>query len=317
MKIIFLGTPEFAVPSLKKLFESKHEIVGVVCQPDRPVGRGGKVKICAVKEFAIANNIPVFQYEKIRLQGAEELKSLNADVMVTCAYGQILSKELLELTPNGVINIHGSLLPKYRGAAPIQWSVINGEKETGITILKSDVGIDDGDMILKKSCEILDNETSGELSVRLAEIGAECIIEALELIENESVEFIKQDETQATVCKMLKPDMCKIDFSNSAENVKNFINGLNPAPVAFFIYKDKRYKVYNASLSKNEIINNINISDLKIGQIALAKSKVGLFIKCADKLVSIDKIQAENGKVLNIKYFLNGNAFIEGEIINE
>ena len=201
MKIIYLGTPEFAVPSLKKLYESKHEIVGVVCQPDRPVGRGGKYKICAVKEFALLNNIPVFQYEKIRLEAYDQLKALDADVMVTCAYGQILDKKLLELTPYGVINIHGSLLPKYRGAAPIQWAVINGEKTTGITILKSDVGIDDGDMILKKDCEILEDETSGELAIRLADIGANAIIEALEKLENGSAKFIKQDNNGYDIAK--------------------------------------------------------------------------------------------------------------------
>ncbi len=314
MRIIFLGTPEFAVPSLKKLHESKHEVIGVVCQPDKPVGRGGKIKICAVKEYALNNNIPVYQYNKIKLEGVEELRSLNADVMVTCAYGQILNKELLELTPIGVINIHGSLLPKYRGAAPIQWSVIDGEKETGITILKSDIGIDDGDMLLKKSCEILENETAGELSIRLAELGAECIIEALDMIENKKAVFEKQDHSKATVCKMLTSEMAKIDFNINASNVRNFINGFNPSPVAYFIYKGKRFKVYNASLPKNLLIN---VNDFVAGQIVIAKSKQGLFVKCLDGVVSIDRIQAENGKVLNVKDFLNGNSFIEGDIINE
>ena len=270
--------------------------------------------MCAVKEYALNNNIPVYQYNKIKLEGVDELRALNADVMVTCAYGQILNRELLDLTPTGVINIHGSLLPNYRGAAPIQWAVINGEKETGITILKSDIGIDDGDMLLKRSCEILENETSGELSIRLAELGAECIIDALDMIENKTAIFEKQDHSKATVCKMLNPDMARIDFNNNAIAVRNFINGLNPSPVAYFIYNGKRFKVYNASLSRN---NLIDINKFIPGQIIVAKAKQGLLIKCKDGAVSIDRIQAENGKVLNVKDFLNGNSFIEGEIINE
>ena len=317
MKIIFLGTPEFAINSLDALYNSNNEVIAVVCQPDKPIGRGGKIVPCAVKKYAIEHNIPIYQFQKIRLEGVEPLKALNADVMVTCAYGQILSKELLDLTPNGVINIHGSLLPKHRGAAPIQYTIINGESTSGISILRSDVGIDDGKVMLERELKVLPNETAGELAERLSVLGSSCIIEALDLIQCGKAEFTSQDESQATFTKMLKPENAQIDFTKSAFEVKNFINGYNPSPVAFFMLKGKRFKVYNAHMIEKDDIRIKDKKECVIGEVVVAKSKQGLIIKCGEGFVSIDKIQAENGKVLFIKDFLNGNAIIEGEIANE
>ena len=185
MKVIYLGTPEFAVKPLEKIINSDlHEVVAVVCQPDRPVGRKAIVTPPPVKVVAEKYGIPVLQFEKIRNGGAEELKKFNADIMVTCAYGQILSKEILEVCPKGVINIHASLLPKYRGAAPIQYAIVNGEKKTGVTIMKTEEGLDTGDIIAAYETEIGETETAGELSERLSELGAEHICGVLSDIEN-------------------------------------------------------------------------------------------------------------------------------------
>ncbi len=318
MKIIFLGTPDFAIPSLEAI-NKKHEIVGVVTQPDKPTGRSGKLMPGPVKQKAIELGLKVFQFEKIRRDGVEPLKELNADIMVTCAYGQILSKEVLELTPNGVFNVHGSLLPKYRGASPIQWSIINGEKVTGITILKSDVGIDDGPIVLQKELEIKDDETAGELFERLSYLGADCIIEALEQIENKTVKFVKQDHEKATVCRMFKSDFGSLNFNNNASDLVNLVRGLNPSPIAYFKLEENTYKVYKAKgFDKNYLDScGVNFDSLKNGEIAVSKAKIGLLIKCADGYLSILEIQAPNSKRMDIKSFLNGKKLDTGKIVNE
>ncbi len=318
MKVIFLGTPDFAIPSLEAI-NKKHEIVGVVTQPDKPTGRSGKLMPGPVKQKAIELGLKVFQFEKIRRDGVEPLKELNADIMVTCAYGQILSKEVLELTPNGVFNVHGSLLPKYRGASPIQWSIINGEKVTGITILKSDVGIDDGPIVLQKELEIKDDETAGELFERLSYLGADCIIEALEQIENKTVKFVEQDHEKATVCRMFKSDFGLLDFNKNASDLVNLIRGLNPSPIAYFKLEENAYKVYKAKdFDKNYLDSfGVNFNNLKNGEIAVSKAKIGLLIKCADGYLSILEIQAPNSKRMDIKSFLNGKKLDTGKIVNE
>ena len=247
MKVIFLGTPDFAVPTLEALIKH-HEVVAVVTQPDKPHGRSKKLVPSPVKVFAEKNNIKVLQYEKIKLQGAEELKSFNADVMVTCAYGQILSQEILDITPVGVLNVHGSILPKYRGAAPIQWAIINGETETGITILRSEVGLDDGDILLIEKTKIRENETSEELFNRLSVLGAETIIKALEMVKTGAAIFTPQNHEIATRCKMLKPEMGKLNFNDTAKNIVNKIHGLNPWPLARVNINGTNFKLYKAHL---------------------------------------------------------------------
>ncbi len=318
MKIVFFGTPDFSIPTLKMLIESKHEVIAVVTQPDKPVGRSGKVVFSPVKSLALEHNIPVFQYEKIRLEGTKQLTDLNADLFVTAAYGQILSKDILEASKHGVYNVHGSLLPKYRGAAPIQWAVINGDKTTGITILKSDVGMDDGNMILKREVEILENETAGELFDRLAVVGAECMAEALDQLENGTITFTPQNHEEATVCRMLKKEQNKMDFSWSNNKVKSFVLGLNPWPVAECTLKEGRLKVYKAHVVNSEQIEKLNLTkNYAVGEVVVASSKQGLILKCGEGFVELTEVQAENGKVMSAKSLLNGKQILVGQIANE
>jgi methionyl-tRNA formyltransferase len=306
MKIIYFGTPDFAVKPLEKLIEN-FEVVAVVTQPDRPVGRSNKPVPCAVKQCAMNHNIPVLQYEKIRLEGVEDLKALNADMMVSCAYGQIFSKEILDITPLGMYNIHGSILPKYRGSAPIQWSIINGEEYCGITILKTDVGMDDGDILLTKPVKIKENETSGELFDRLSEVGAEVIIEAIHLLETGEYFLTPQNHEEATKCKMLTPEMSTLDFSKPAQEVVNMIHGINPWPVAKVEIAGSMFKVFRAKVREDFSGN--------IGEILVASNKQGLIIACGKYAVEFDEIQPNNGKRMPAKSYLNGKVIPVGEIV--
>lgn len=317
MKIIFLGTPNFAVPTLRALKEN-FDVVAVVTNIDKPQGRSEKPVYSPIKKYALENGIPVYQFAKIRVDGIETLKNIDADVMVTCAYGQILSKEILDMKKFGVINVHGSLLPKYRGASPIQWAIINGEKETGITILKSDVGIDDGDVILSKSVQIDEYETAGELFDKLSFVGAECIVEAINQIESGTAKYVKQDSSKATVCKMFKSDFGKLDFNNSATDIVNLILGLNPSPIAFITLSNNRYKIYRAKVvTAMEISSfNPNLNDAVIGEVVVSKAKQGLIIKAKEDFVSITEIQGENGKIMDIKSFLNGKNIPLGMVVD-
>lgn len=318
MKIVFFGTPDFSIPTLQMLIDSKHEVIAVVTQPDKPVGRNGKVVFSPVKQLAMEHNIPVLQYDKIRLQGVEELQNLKADLFVTAAYGQILSKDILEASTYGVYNVHGSLLPKYRGAAPIQWSVINGDKVTGITILKSDVGMDDGNMILKREVEIGENETAGELFDRLAVIGADCMAEALEQLENGTITFTPQNHEEATICRMLKKEQNKLNFDMPVAKVKSLILGLNPWPVAEMTLKEGRFKVYRAEIVSGQKVDSLNLNqNASVGEVVLASNKHGLIIKCQDGFIEITEIQAENSKVMPAKSMLNGKQILVGQIANE
>lgn len=305
MKIIFFGTPEFAVKSLEKLIEN-FDVVAVVTQPDRPVGRSNRPVPCAVKQCAIEHNIPVLQYEKIRLEGVDDLKKFNADMMVSCAYGQIFSKEILDITPLGMYNIHGSILPKYRGSAPIQWSIINGEEYCGITILRTDVGLDDGDILLTKPVKINKNETSGELFDRLSVVGADAIVEAIQLLETGNYTLTPQDHDKATICKMLKPEMSTLDFSKSAHEVVNMIHGINPWPVAKVEIAGNMFKVFRAKVREDYAG--------QVGEVLVASNKLGLIIACGKNAVEFEEIQPNNGKRMTAKSYLNGKVIPVGEI---
>jgi methionyl-tRNA formyltransferase len=318
MKIIFFGTPEFALPTLNALINSHHKVIAVVTQPDKQTGRGKKLAFSPVKELALKHNIPVLQYVKIRRDGVDELKTFNADIFVTCAYGQILSKDILDMTKYGVFNVHGSMLPKYRGSSPVQWSIINGEKTTGITILKSDVGIDDGPIILQKQVEILNNETSEELFNRLSLLGAECLIEALTKIENGTITYTQQNHSQATVCKMLNKELSIINFNESATKNVNLINGINVWPTAEIklnIYNLKLFKASLLSDNKKQFLKDIN--NYKNGEVVLSSAKQGLVLKSKDGFVEILELQAENSKRMNAKSFLNGKSISVGSVANE
>lgn len=323
LKVIFLGTPDFAVPVLRSI-AAKHNVVAVVTQPDKPRGRDMKPSFSPVKVEAIKLNIPVYQYNSISKEGYDDLKALNADIMVTCAFGQILRQNILDLTPMGVYNVHGSILPKYRGAAPIQRAIMNGEKTTGITILKSDIGIDDGDILLTRECEILPCETSGELFARLSNLGAEVICEALDMLESGKYTLTKQDDSLSTYAKMIKPADEFINFDMTADEINNVVRGLNPSPLAKFRYNDIVFKVFSTkSWSYDEFSKyNVCVDDYANGQVLLATSKAGLFVKAKDSVCEIVELQPQNSKRMLAKAYLNGKPILQGaklvgEIPNE
>ena len=304
MNIIFFGTPDFAVPTLKALIEN-HNVVAVVTQPDKPHGRSNKLIASPVKQLAQQHNIPVLQYEKVSKQGVQDLKAYNADVMVTCAYGQILSQEILDITKVGVLNVHGSILPKYRGAAPIQWAIINGDKETGITILRSEAGMDDGDILLIKKTNIKEYETSEELFNRLSVLGAQCIIEALNLVEQGKAVFVPQNHQLATKCKMLKPEMSKLDFNLPAKTIANKIHGLNPWPLAKVNINGINFKLFRAKV--------VDATEQgQVGSVVISSPKKGLVVKCGEGYLSLEEIQPENGKRMPTKNYLNGKPIAVG-----
>ncbi len=302
MRIVFLGTPDFAVLPLKAIAEMKDaEVVAVICNKDKHVGRKQILTAPPVKIAAEELKIPVFQYDKIRVEGVEDLKRLAPDLMITCAFGQILSQEILDIPKFGVINIHASLLPKYRGASPIHYAVLNGEKQTGITIMKTDVGIDTGDIILQKTLDIGENETCGELFSRLSVLGAESIVEAINLILQNKAEFIKQDEETATFTKIIKKEMAHIDWTKTAEEVVNTVRAFNPAPVAFTFLNGEPFKIFTAEKS-----------DLKgeAGKILVSDKKI--VVGTGDGAVSLLKVCKAGGKPMSAADFLRGNTLSVG-----
>lgn len=308
MKIIFLGTPDFSVPSLQALIDSRHEVLAVVTQPDKPVGRSGKLCFSPVKELALKYGIPVLQYKKIRFEGVQDLKDLSPDIMVTCAFGQILSKEIIDIAPHGIINVHASLLPLYRGAAPIQWSVINGDKQTGITIMQTEEGIDTGDIIKVEKTDIGNEETSEELFERLSVLGATALLKALDDIESGKAVFIKQNDELATHVKMLKKEDGLLNFNQNSETIRNFIRGMNSWPCAYTFLNGKMIKVFKGSL----IYGDFNAP---CGTVVLADNKNGLVVKTVDGALRLDVIQAEGGKKMTDTEYLIGHKIPVGTVL--
>jgi methionyl-tRNA formyltransferase len=306
MRIIFMGTPEFAVPSLRALIESGEDVVAVVTQPDKPKGRGLEVAPPPTKILAEKNGIPVLQPTKIKTEEFfNELKRFNPDLICVAAYGKILPKNLLELPPYGCINVHASLLPKYRGAAPINWAIIRGEKVTGITTMKMDEGMDTGDMLLKEEVSIDDEDTGETLSEKLSEIGARLLIRTLNLLKEGKLNFIPQDHTQATYAPMLKKEDGNIDWKKSAEEIRNHIRGALPWPGAYTNLEGKLLKIYKARLAEGEG---------KPGEVI--KSQPG-FLRVATGKGALDilEIQIEGGKKLGTEAFLRGRRIKEGTIL--
>ncbi len=247
LRIVFMGTPDFAVAILQRLIDTGRNVVGVFSQPDKPVGRKQIIAPTPVKALALEHNIPVYQPAKLRTgEALEILQELKPDLTVVAAYGKILPKDILDVAPLGNVNVHGSLLPKYRGAAPIQWSVLNGDKITGVTTMYMAEGMDTGDMIMKLETEIGENETSGELFDRLAALGADAIEKTLELFDNGEVKGIPQDENEATYAPMLSKEMAEIDFTKSAAEVHHLICGMNHWPIAFTYFEGKTIKIHEA-----------------------------------------------------------------------
>ena len=309
LKVIFLGTPDFAVNTLKKIIDSKHELLAVVTQPDKPVGRSRKPVFSPVKQVALEHGVKVLQYNKIRLEGVQDIKNLNPDIMVTCAFGQILSQELIDIPPKGIINVHASLLPKYRGAAPIQWSIINGDNETGVTIMQTEAGIDTGDIITVEKTPILPDETAGELFDRLSIIGANLLVKTLDMIESGSATYTPQNHQLATHVKMLKKEDGIIDFSKDYKSIHNFVRGMTPWPCAYCYLNGKQLKVFKVEKVNGDFGGN------SFGEVVCA-NKSGLILKVADGYIRLSEIQAEGGKRMSDTAYLLGHSIPLGEVLN-
>ena len=316
MRIVFMGTPDFAEESLKKIYEAKHEILAVVTNPDRPKGRGMKMISTPVKQYAIEKNLKVIQPEKIRnnVEFIEEIKKLNPDVICVVAYGKILPKEILEIPTFGCINVHASLLPKYRGAAPIQWAILNGDKTTGVTTMYMDEGMDTGDIILKKEVNINDNQTTGELWDELKKIGGDLLVDTLEKIKNGTAPIIKQDK-DFSMAPMLSKSMAQINWNTkTAEEIKNLVRGLNPIMGAYTFLKGKKIKFWKVQIIDENEIQVENMNFLKNGTVIISDSKDGIYIKCKDGTIKVLEIQGENAKRMTIQEYLRGNPISEFDI---
>ena len=316
MKIIFMGTPDFARDSLEAVYNAGYEIIGVVTNPDRPKGRGMKMIPSPVKEFALEKELKIYQPEKVKnnIEFIDEIKSLNPDVICVVAYGKILPEEILNIPKLGCINVHGSLLPKYRGAAPIQWAILNGDKETGVTTMYMDKGMDTGDMILKEKVTIGEDETTGELWDRLSKIGGELLVKTLEQIEARTAPRETQGEDY-TMAPMLNKDMAKIDWENkSAIEIKNLVRGLNPIMGAYTFWNGKKIKFWKVDIVKENEIMVDNLETLKNGTVVVSNPKDGLYIKTKKGIIKVLEIQGENAKRMPIGDFLRGNNISEFEI---
>ena len=306
MKVVFLGTPDFGVPALEKIMEN-HQVVGVVCQPDK-VGARGKTEYSAVKKFALTHGLPLFQFEKISRDGVETLRSLAPDIMVTAAYGQILSQEVIDIAPHGIINIHGSLLPKLRGAAPIQYAVLLGLEKTGITILNTVRKVDAGEIILQKELDVKPYETNGELFERMSQLGADAVVEALHLIETGKVVYTPQVEEDATFCSKITAEEERIDWTKSSTEVINLVRALNPSPSAWTMVLGKRLKIYALRPSEKEY-HGVAGEVVECGKKTLA-------IMCGDgKAVNVIELQAENARRMDVVSFLNGRKIAVGAVL--
>ena len=323
MKILFMGTPDFAKESLENLYNNGYEICGVVTTPDRPSGRGMKLNISPVKEYALEKKLNIFQPEKItnNTEFKDEIKALNPDLVCVVSYGVILPKSFLKIPRLGCINVHPSMLPKYRGSAPIQWAIINGDKKTGVTIMYLNEKMDAGDIIIQKEVEIGEDETTGELWNRLSKIGAELLIESIKNIENGTAVRTVQPE-EFTLAPMLTKDMSKIDWKlKTSADIKNLVRGLNPIMGAFSFLNGKKIKFWKVQkISKEEfleIAKNCEYLDFdkeSTGTVLLANEKKGLYIKTNDGIISVLEIQGENSRKMNINDFLRGNKIGLGQI---
>lgn len=306
MKVLFMGTPEIAATILSAIISSKHEVVGVVTQEDKPKGRGKVMAMPPVKEVALNAGIEVFQPHKIKEESAiKKLSEFDADVFVVAAYGKILSKEILDMPKYGCVNVHASLLPKYRGAAPIQWSIIDGEKLTGVTIMQMDEGLDTGDMLFKSVVEIADDDTADSLYDKLSECGASLIVDALDSIEVGDIHPVKQDDTQATYAKILDKSLGKLNFSKPSVEIERLVRGLNSWPGTFTYIDGKMLKIWEVKLS--DMTSN--------GEAGTVHSADGgrLFINTADTALELLSVQLEGKKRMDVKSFMLGYKINAGD----
>ncbi len=306
MKIVFMGTPKLAAGVLEALWEAGHEIRAVVTQPDKPKGRSKALQMSPVKEFALEKGIEVFQPVRIRKpEAVDKLKEFDAEVFVVAAFGQILSQEILDMPKYGCINVHASLLPAYRGSAPIQWCIINGEEKTGVTIMQMDAGIDTGDMLLKRSVAILPSDTAESLSDKLEKAGGEAIVEALALLEKGELRGTPQNEAESSYVPMIEKSMGRIDFSRPAREIDRLIRGLYPWPSAFTSYKGKTLKIWET----------VPVSEEGEGQPGSIErvEKEAVYVNTGKGILKVTQLQLEGKKRMQVKEFLLGCRMEKGE----
>lgn len=308
MKIIYMGTPDFAVEALEALASSRHEVTAVFTQPDKPKGRGKAMQFTPVKEVALRENIPVYQPKKVRdPEVIQKIRELAPDVLVVVAFGQIIPQEILDIAPYGCINVHGSLLPKYRGAAPIQWAVIDGEKESGVTTMQMDAGLDTGDMLLKTVVPLDEKETGGSLFDKLSKAGADLLLKTLDALENGTVTPQKQGESPTAYAKMLTKDMGAIDWNRPAKELERLIRGLNPWPGTYTEYQGKTLKIWGATVKEGG-------DPSKAGTIVNVK-KHSFGIQTKDGILVPTEIQLEGKKRMTAEAFLCGVSLEEGTVL--
>ena len=325
MNIVFMGTPDFAVESLKSLQQAGNNILAVVTNIDKPRGRGNKVLGTPVKEYAIEHNIKIYQPFKVRdnVEFINEMEELKPDLFCVVAYGKILPQELLDIPKYGSVNVHGSLLPKYRGAAPIQWAIFYGDKTTGVTTMFMEAGMDTGDMILKEKVEIGENETTGELWTRLAKIGGKLLVETVDLIEKGEAPREKQND-KFSMAPMLKKEMAQIDWENrTAREIKNLVRGLNPIMGAYSTINGKKIKFWKVNVIEEKTLYDMfpdlseysyKMREIIPGTVLFSGDKNGLYIKTIDGIIEAVEVQAENSKKMHILEFLRGNNIQAGNV---
>ena len=301
-----MGTPDFAVPSLKALIDGGYNVVGVFCQPDRPKGRGHKLAACPVKETALAAGIPVYQPERIkREEGVAALRALEPDLCVTAAFGQLLSQEILDIPPLGTVNVHSSLLPRHRGSAPINWSIIKGDQVTGVTTMFTDKGMDTGDILLMRETPIGEKENAGELSDRLSVMGAELLIETIRALENGTLVRTPQDHDQATYEPKMDKELGRINWCSNAQEIDWLVRGATPWPGAFTTLGDQAIKVFEV-----EILDGAASGEP--GKIIAADAKNGFVVSCGDHDMELKMIQMPGAKRMNAKDYLRGHTIETG-----
>lgn len=308
MKIVFMGTPDFSAAVLERL-ASEYEICAAVTGTDKPVGRGYRLKASPLKLKAEELGIPVLQFDKVSKEGIEAIEALKPDIIVTAAFGQILSERFLAKPKFGVLNVHASLLPKYRGSSPIQWAIINGEKETGITIMRTVKAVDAGDILLQRTVQIGQKETAGELFDRLAVLGGEAISEAIRQIESGSAVFVPQNDGEATHCSMIAKADGKIDFSKSARQIDCFVRGMTPWPSAYVTLNGKTLKVFETEKVGDKITS-------PMGSVVCADTKHGLVVQVSDGHMRVLQLQYEGSKRMSDIDFLRGRSIDTGYIFN-
>ena len=313
MKIVFAGTPEFAVAPLKKIIERGYEVAGVITQEDKPQGRKAVLTPPPVKVLAQEYGLPVFQFATIRDE-VETVRSMQADLLITCAYGQILTQDVLDCFPMGVWNIHAGLLPQYRGASPIQSCILNGEEETGVSVMKTELGLDCGDILCVERTAIGEDETYGQLSERLSRIGAELIFQALILLESGKYTLTAQGESGVNVVRKINKENAKIDFHKPVKEIVNLVRAMNPAPVAYTELDGNKINVYLAEKVELSEEERLVFDKAQIGEVLSDKPKRGLLVKCLDGAVRLKEVQAAGGKRMSGGDFLNGRKAQKGQV---